>query len=89
MKSKFLTPILIIILLAILAFVFLLPKAASSPLKSPLGNILQNNATPQPAASNYAPPKEVKLDASSDLGVEIDKVNPQVLNADFEVFNSL
>lgn len=84
MKSKLLTPVLIIILLAILVYVFLLPKAASSPLKSPLGNVLQGTATPQPVASNYAPPKEVKLDASSDLEAELEKVNPQVLDSDFE-----
>lgn len=36
------------------------------------------------ASSSYNPPKEVKYDSSTDLKKELDSVNPQVLDSDFE-----
>lgn len=40
----------------------------------------QSLATPTPTAT----PKQYQFDASSDLGKELESVNPQVLDSDFE-----
>lgn len=37
-----------------------------------------------PAPSSYNPPKEIKYDSSTDLKKELDIVNPQVLESDFD-----
>lgn len=38
----------------------------------------------KPTAPPYNPPKEIKYDQSSDLQKELDSINPQVLDSDFE-----
>ncbi len=38
----------------------------------------------EPAQPAYNPPKDFKFDSSTDLKQELEKVNPQVLDSDFE-----
>ena len=50
---------------------------------NPLGTILQKtDSTPEPTP-NIKTPKEFKFDATTDLKMELEKVNPQVLESDF------
>lgn len=40
-------------------------------------------SSPQPSVSSYNPPQEVKYDSSTDLKEELETVNPEVLDSDF------
>lgn len=39
--------------------------------------------------NTYNPPKEFKFDSSTDLETELDSVNPQVFDGDFDDLNNL
>lgn len=72
MNSKKVALILFILLAAI---IFLVSSKKAPVSKSPL---------PLPSASTYNPPKQIQYDSSTDLKKELDSVNPQVLDIDFQ-----
>lgn len=43
-----------------------------------------SQSTPAPQVSAYNVPKDIKYDSTTDLKKELDSVNPQVLDSDFE-----
>lgn len=45
---------------------------------------IQPQSSPTPTATPYNPPKEIKYSQSTDLQKELDSVNPEVLNSDFD-----
>lgn len=45
---------------------------------------LVNPASPTPSSSAYNPPKEIKYDNAADLMQELEGINPEVLESDFE-----
>lgn len=67
--------IIIIIFIAILA-VFVLSLNKKETLVSP-------TMTPAPTAF-YNPPQEIKYDGSTDLKKELDTVNPEIFDSDFD-----
>lgn len=81
--------ILIMVILTILALVvvvFVISRGSPS-LVSPASREDKTqpsfHSLPQPAASSYNPPKEIKYDSSTDLQKELDSIKPQVLDSDF------
>lgn len=84
MKNNLITASLIIILVMIVLF-FLRPYINN------VGNLISpgfssnkpaSSPTPTPVAPNA--PKTFKFDSATDLEAELEKVNPQVLDSDFE-----
>ncbi|MBI2086365.1 hypothetical protein HYT74_03425 [Candidatus Daviesbacteria bacterium] len=71
----------IVIILFLVVVVFIFVKSTANKNRS-----LTNPGlfTPLPSASSYNPPKEIKYDSSTDLKKELDSINPQVLDSDFE-----
>lgn len=47
------------------------------------GNLVEPTPTPKPAVVSNAP-KTFNFDSSTDLKLELDKVNPQILDSDFQ-----
>lgn len=92
-KNKFAT-ILIILFLAVIALLTIVKyaitgngvlvspgirKALNLPAAAPV-----STSIPAPQAASYNPPKELKYGSSTDLKKELDSINPQVLDSDFE-----
>lgn len=86
-SSKIFTIILIIALIAVVYFV--MPKNNQGGLASPVGKLGGQQSSPEPQVPNYNPPKEIEYDSNTDLGQELDKVDPKVLNSDFDPINNL
>lgn len=90
MKPSKLTLILILVLImiGIITYIILVPKVASQLVVSP--NISQVFNKPSPSPENvtpfnsYNPPKEIKYNANTNLKKELDGINPQILDEDFE-----
>lgn len=77
---------LITILVIVLVFSFiLLNKNSGGNLVAPGLNIGKTN-TETPAPTNAAPvaPKSFQFDSSTDLNAELEKINPEVSDSDFE-----
>lgn len=63
----------------------------SGELTTPLGKVLtytKADQAPSPSSTDVTPnehvPKTFKFDRSTDLKAELDKVNPQLLDSDFQ-----
>lgn len=84
MKKKILFVIMLTILYAI-AYVFVTSKKEGLVGPKLIQQITRQQVAPTPA-SVITPdaPKTFKFDSSTDLKVELEKVNPQVLDSDFE-----
>ncbi len=88
MKKKI---ILLVIILFIVTAIFTIGKYAVNG-KQVLVNPLVTKAVVQPTTAPvsipqtpaYNAPKEIKYDSGTDLQTELDSVNPQVLDSDFE-----
>ncbi len=88
MSSK---KILLIISLTVLTtiVVFFVIGKKSLPLISPVfKQNLNKQSTSAPSTSSYNPPKEIKYDSSTDLIKELETVDPQVLDEDFQELNN-
>lgn len=81
MKNK----LLIVALLAVVIFVII---KLAFPVKNKLVSPgIDSVASPIPSAVSVPannPPKEIKYDSSTDLQKELDSVNPQIIDSDFE-----
>ncbi|MBI2334738.1 hypothetical protein HYU96_02955 [Candidatus Daviesbacteria bacterium] len=67
--------IIFIIIIAIILFIILKPEKAEKSLVNPQTQTFEQTPTPTP--------KTFQFDASTDLGKELDSVNPEVLDSDF------
>lgn len=65
-----------LILLILLAAVIFLVSSKKAPVSEP--------TLPLPSVSSYNPPKQIQYDSSTDLKKELDSVNPQVSDVDFQ-----
>lgn len=91
--NKKLLIILTITLLVVIAFLSIVKNAVKNDggLISPgswVNSVLTNSEIKKtvesiPTTSSYNPPKEIKYDSSTDLQQELDSINPQVLDEDF------
>jgi hypothetical protein len=89
MKNKFLTVTLILILVGIFIFLgnIFLDKTNSQNLISPDGKNILQQVTNQKAALTPSPtPTSIQynFNKSTNLKEELDTVNPEVLNSDFD-----
>lgn len=72
----------IVIILFLVVAVFIFVKSTANKNKSLINPGL---STPSPAASSsYNPPEHVQYDSSTDLKKELESINPQVSEGDFE-----
>ena len=87
MKNKIFIVVLFSIILVAVVFIFA-PRGWKANLVSPGFNPLGvsgQKTDPTPSSSpNIKAPKEFKFDATTDLKTELEKVNPEVLDNDFE-----
>ena len=58
----------------------LTPQGWKAKTDNPISPILKISPSPIPKSS----PKEYKYDSSTDLEAELDLINPQILDSDFE-----
>lgn len=64
---------------------FLLSRNRENKIVSPVGLIPSSSkSTPTPTSAPPNAPKTFKFDSSTDLKQELDSINPQVLDSDFE-----
>lgn len=81
MKTKI--TITIIIIIAVITIIFFLGRQQNSgSLISPAGFL--QKSTPVPTAFTNQTPTIFQFDSSTDLKMELEKVNPQILDSDFE-----
>lgn len=84
MKSKptlfIITAILVVVFIVISVFPH---RKWEGNLVSPFSGIMQTWSKPSPTPIPSPTPKTFKFDSSTDLRQELDTVNPQVLNSDF------
>lgn len=83
MKKIFWLIIIIAIGLIVLKIFTITPLGWKAKLNSPMGQKNQNIVTPSPIPALNMP-KTFKFDGKTDLKQELNKVNPQVLDSDFE-----
>lgn len=83
--------IVIIILIGVSLGYFLTRSDSSEGLVSPGLNVLipGQETTKEPAVPAYNPPKEVKYDSSTNLQQQLETVDPQVLDSDFDQLKTL
>lgn len=77
--------ILVIFIIIMVALVWFWPKNTQvTDLVTP--NVLSTRAkpTPEPTSVPINAPKTFKFDRTTDLKMELDSINPQVLDSDFE-----
>lgn len=82
MKKPSILTIILILLLGAIILIFT-PSRWKSNLISPMGQkpqVMTVSPTPMPTPNQ---PKTFKFDRSTDLKAELDKINPQVLDSDF------
>lgn len=70
--------------LIILKIFRLTPQGWKANLVNPMGQQNQNSAVISTPAPTPDAPKTFKFDSSTDLKSELEKVNPQVSDSDFE-----
>ena len=87
-KKAILFVILIVILVVIFKIVAPLDnkQLVGANLSQIIDPPISEDVTP---FNTYNPPKEFKYDTSTDLGAELESVNPQVLDNDFDDLNNL
>lgn len=78
--------IFITIIIIIIVIFFLTQGGQTKVLVNPGGLLIGKTESFTPASTPAPPnaPKTFKFDGSTDLKMELDKVNPQVLDSDFE-----
>lgn len=94
MKNKIITTILLFILIFIFIFVgnVIFSKTSPQTLINPDGKnifqqITQQTDTPTPTPSPT--PIEYRFDKTTDLKQELETINPEVLNSDFDNLNKI
>lgn len=81
MKKTIMIVVLVILAVAVLFFI---NNKNGGKLVSPVSlQAVKSSPTPMPLATPNAP-KTFQFDASTDLKQELQKINPQVLDSDFE-----
>ncbi|MCR4306202.1 MAG: hypothetical protein NUV73_03915 [Candidatus Daviesbacteria bacterium] len=83
MNKKILLILFLVILVIIVIFFGI--RRSSTSLVSPAARQVsaEINNSPMPSTSSNQP-KEIRYDSSTDLQKELDSVNPQVIDSDFE-----
>lgn len=78
--------LLLIIFICTTAVVFLIifGKEKSGVVGPNFSRIQNQDVSPQPSNAPPQAPKTFDFDSSTDLEVELEKVNPEVLDSDFE-----
>ena len=76
-KSKILAAVVVVLLIIIMLTIVKNLTNGDKALISP------SAATPDPTPA-YNPPKEIKFDNGTDLRKELETIDPQVLDSDFE-----
>lgn len=84
MKRKYLFSLIIIIIITVIVFILILLRGEDKLADPGVSQESTPVASPSPETPSYNPPPEVKFDSSTDLKAELEKVNPQVLDSDFE-----
>ena len=83
MKKSFLLLIIVIGFIGLVLFV-LPPQGWKAKLITPIGQTRQNSDVSAPPLPTPNAPKTFQFDSSTDLKMELEKINPQVLESDFE-----
>ncbi|MBI2196856.1 hypothetical protein HYU45_04600 [Candidatus Daviesbacteria bacterium] len=83
-KNKILTIVIVLLLLVILLTIVRYLSNQNGLLINPGVKKATGQSTVQPSTPAYNPPKEVKYDGSTDLQKELDSIEPQVLDSDFQ-----
>jgi len=78
MNKKTLISIIIITVIIIITIIFSRQEKAEKNLVNPQVQTIEPTPAPSPS------PKTFQFDASTDLEKELDSINPQVLDSDFE-----
>lgn len=88
MSKNIIVAVVVVLFLIAISWVVITMVNKSGQLVSPVARsaVDQSKTAPSsvPAASAFNPPKEIHYDGSIDLQKELDSVNPQVLDSDFE-----
>lgn len=88
MKKIFITAIIILTTFVVLIFTFRFTQSEwEAKLVSPgfpLGVAVQKSGPVPSSSPNIKTPKGFQFDESTDLKAELEKVNPQVLDSDFQ-----
>lgn len=86
MSRKKIPIIFIIVIIFITVIFFLTQGRQNKTLVNPGGLLIGKTESLTPASTPAPPnaPKTFKFDGSIDLKMELDKVNPEVLDSDFE-----
>ncbi|MDD5416159.1 MAG: hypothetical protein PHE48_04110 [Candidatus Daviesbacteria bacterium] len=83
-KSKIVTAVLILLLVGVLFLFIKYMGKGDRLLVNPGVEKAASQSTFPPSTSSYNPPQEIKYDSSTDLKKELDSIDPQVLESDFE-----
>lgn len=84
-KNKLTTVVTVLFFIAITWTIVQYMASRSGLLVSPgVGTGAAGQSTPSPTISSYNPPKEIKYDSSTDLKQELESIDPQVSDSDFE-----
>ncbi|MDO8576861.1 MAG: hypothetical protein Q7R82_00810 [Candidatus Daviesbacteria bacterium] len=87
-RKKIVMIIIVLLLVATVWIIMWVMGSKGGSLISPglgeaVGNVV-SQSTPQPSVSTFNAPKEIKYGSATDLKQELDSINPQVLDSDFE-----
>ncbi|MDD5147483.1 MAG: hypothetical protein PHV63_03000 [Candidatus Daviesbacteria bacterium] len=83
-KSILITIGLILLLIVISFVIFKYATKKDLSLADPRAKNITGQSTPVPLTPSYNPPQEVKYDSATDLKKELDSIDPQLLESDFE-----
>ncbi|MBI2019423.1 hypothetical protein HYS95_02000 [Candidatus Daviesbacteria bacterium] len=83
MNNKKFLIISLIILAAVILF-FVTGRKNTQLVNPSLQQETVKQSSSEPSVPLYNPPQEIKYDSSTDLKKELDTVNPQILDSDFE-----
>lgn len=84
-KSKIVTAVLILLLVVVSWMIVQYMANRDKSLVNPgIGRIGVESTLSPSLVPAYNPPQEIKYDSSTDLKQELETVNPQVLDSDFE-----
>ena len=83
-NNKILTIMIVLFLVAVVFAVVKFTVSSKGSLVSPgAGKTDSPSPTPMPTPANN-PPKEIRYDSSTNLQKELEAIDPQVLDSDFE-----
>jgi len=83
-KNIIITAGLILLLVVVSFMIFKSAAKKDLPLADPQVKNITGQSTAQSLVLPYNPPEEIKYDSSTDLKKELDSINPQVLESDFQ-----